>query len=59
MLKQIGFRIDHFPNGHWVHPDFHPGRHKAYTEAMRKVLGEIPMPTMRQAVLQQRNRWGK
>ncbi len=45
MLKEIGFRIDHYPNGAWVHPDFHPGRHPAYTSAMRKILGEIPMPT--------------
>jgi hypothetical protein len=45
MLKEIGFRVDYFPNGAWVEDTFHPGRHPAYTLAMKKILSEIPIPT--------------
>jgi hypothetical protein len=45
MLKEIGFRIDYYPNGLWVEKSFHPGRHPAYTAALKKILSEIPMPT--------------
>lgn len=45
MLRDIGFKLDHWTNGIWVTKKFHPGRHEAYTKAMENILSKIPRPT--------------
>jgi hypothetical protein len=49
MLRDIGFRLDHYINGIWLARSFHPGRHAAYTRALYNILSAIPRPATQAA----------